>query len=546
MKIKKEYLILAGIFAIGAVVRIIQFDTPDLVMDTVVYSRLGKNLIEFGRYTFGENYNMGIFFPPGYPIFVGLMDLVFNDLFFSAKIVSFVSSGLSIFLSYLIGKELYDVRSGLFAALLFAVYPVIILLSVQGYADAPFIFLLLLSIYMFIRSLKVDRIFMYALLGVVFSITFLVRPEGLFILILPSLQLFGIFSNRFSFDKKYLPKISLIFLLFVLLISPYMLLLKDYTGKFTLSGKGNVSMILGEFGGDNKYHEIVNAPDNLYDRAAFSLNEDKTQLRAWGKEINFSLIDYVKKDPVAFAKKYQKNVLQEIQVLIKLLIPIMLPLFFAFFYRDLFTDKRRLIFILLPFIFFLIYPLFIIIEKQTLLVVVFLLVFASGGFSNAGSEISDMAAYYSADNSKFPVFLEKHIKTLIIVILMITSLSYLKYSRFQHFDSAHAKPEEHRMAGEYLNETVSHGYEELNVMARKPYVSYYSNSKFTMIPYANVTDVLNYAKLFDVDYIVVDRRSLSMWEHYDELMELHKHSSDVELFYNDDSERSIKLFKVKK
>lgn len=545
MQNKKEYLILAGVFIIAAVVRIIKFDAPDLVMDSVVYSRLGKNLIEFGRYEFGENFNMGVFFPPGYPIFIGLMNLIFNDLFFSAKLVSSVTSIMSVFLSYLVGKELYDERSGLFAALLFAIYPVIILVSVQGYSDAPFIFFILLSIYIFILSLRTDKIMIFAFLGVASAMTFYMRPEGIFVLLLPLLQLFGVFSNKLFFNKKYLTRISVVFFIFVISVAPYLLFLKNYTGKFTLSGKGNVSMILGEFGGDHEYHEIVNAPDNLYDKAAFALNNDKTQLRGWSREINFSMKDYIMKDPVNFLKKYQKNILQQVQVLIKLMIPVMLPLFFSFFYRDLFSDRRRLIFLLFPFLFFLIYPSFIIIEKQTFLIVVFLLIFASGGFSNSSLALADLAGYYSLRDNKLLVFLGNKIKLLIVAVLILTSLSYLKYSRFQHFDPAFAKPEEHKRAGFYLKEKISPDYEEINIMSRKPYVSYYSGSRFTMIPYADIAETISFAKMYKVDYIVVDERALSRWDYYDELVNLQKYSDDIELFYESASYPSIRLFKIK-
>ena len=94
MKIKKEHLILAGILIIGVIARVLKFEDPAMVMDTVAFSRLGKNLIEFGRYAFGENYNMGVFFPPGYPVCIGTLNLFFNDLFFSAKIVSFAARAL--------------------------------------------------------------------------------------------------------------------------------------------------------------------------------------------------------------------------------------------------------------------------------------------------------------------------------------------------------------------------------------------------------------------------------------------------------------------
>jgi 4-amino-4-deoxy-L-arabinose transferase-like glycosyltransferase len=515
-------------------------------MDTVAYSRLGKNLIEFGRYTFGENYNMGVFFPPGYPIFIGLMNMIFNDLFFSSKLVSFIASCISVFFSYLIGKELYDVKSGLFAALLFSIYPVIILISVQGYSDSLFILFLLLSIYLFIISLKSDRFILYPLFGAACAVTYYMRPEGVFILLLPFLQLFGIFSDKLFFNKKYLSKMSVIMLIFILFVSPYIMFIKANTGKFNLSGKGNVSMILGEFGGEHEYHQIVNAPDNFYDRAAFALNEDKTQLRGWGMEKNLSFKDYVLKDPVLFVKKYQKNVLLQIQVLVKLLIPIMIPLFFSFFYKELLTDRKRLIFLLFPMLLFLIYPLFIIIEKQTLLIVIFLLVFASGGFSNSSSVIHDMAVYYNINSSKAVLLLEKHIRVLIIIILIITGLSYVMMSRFQHFDASHAKPVEHKRAGQFLKEQLLPGYESLNIMSRKPYVSFYSGSRFTMIPYSDVVDVILFARDHDVDYIVVDERSLSKWDYYNELLEMHKFSDDIELFYEDNSEKLIKLFKINK
>jgi 4-amino-4-deoxy-L-arabinose transferase-like glycosyltransferase len=542
MKIKKEYILLACILVIGIVARILKFGDPAMVMDTVAFSRLGKNLIESGRYVFGENYNMGIFFPPGYPFFIGVINLIFNDLFFSAKLVSFIASCITIILSYLIGKELYNKEAGLFAAMVYALYPVILIISVDAYSDALFFCFLLLTIYIFIISLKKNNLYSNVLFGISLSATFLTRPEGLFLLFLPGIQIFGIFNKKIHFNKKYLLIFALIISIFVLIISPYMIFIKNYTGKFSISGKANISMILGELSGDREYHKIVNAPDNLYDKAAFVLNEDKTQLRGWNRKANLSLKEYIFKDPVAFIKKYQKNVMREISTLNKLLIPIILPLFFSFFNRELFKNKLRLIFILYPCLFFLMYPMFIIIEKQTLLIVIFLIFFSSGGFANADLVVSEVVNYYGIRKNKATLLFEKNIKYIIAVLLILSSLSYLKYSSFDKVP----RPVEHKRAGIYLKEHVTSEYEKLNVMARKPYVNFYSDARFTMIPYANITDVINFAKLYDVDYIVVDERSLSKWNFYDKLTQMQKYSNDVELFYEDNTEKLIKLFKVRK
>ena len=165
MKIKKEHVQLISILLIGIIVRIIKFNDASMVMDTVIFSRLGENLIEYGRYVYGENYNMGIFFPPGYPVFIGIFNLIFRDLIFSAKMVSLIASCISILLSYCIGKELYNREAGLFSALVFAIYPVLLIISVDVYADALFLCLLLLSLYIFILSLKKDSYTLSFLFG---------------------------------------------------------------------------------------------------------------------------------------------------------------------------------------------------------------------------------------------------------------------------------------------------------------------------------------------------------------------------------------------
>ena len=89
-------------------------------------------------------------------------------------------------------------------------------------------------------------------------------------------------------------------------------------------------------------------------------------------------------------------------------------------------------------------------------------------------------------------------------------------------------------------------YEKVNVMSRKPIVSFYSDARFTMLPYANSSDVYAFAKLYDVDFIVVDERLLSQWDYYDELLHMDKHYDDVQLAYEDVSGMSIKLFQIRK
>ena len=89
-------------------------------------------------------------------------------------------------------------------------------------------------------------------------------------------------------------------------------------------------------------------------------------------------------------------------------------------------------------------------------------------------------------------------------------------------------------------------YEELNVMSRKPWVSFYSDSRCTSLPYAPSIEVINFARLYDVDYIVIDERLLNKWDVFWDLIRMEKYSDAVEIVYEDNSNKLIKLFRLKK
>jgi len=536
MKIKKEHLILIFIFLSGLIFRVIVYRNEVLIQsDTPYFSRLGKNLIEYGKYVFGENYNVGLFFPPGYPLFVGIMNLFINDLFISAKLVSLSASLITIFLFYLIGKRLYGNEAGLFAAFVYALHPLILKFSVYGATEALFFFFLFLSIYLFIVLVNRDDFFIYTLLGISIAMSYLTRPEGLLLLLLPFIYLFS--SNPLK-NKGRLLKTSFMLLIFILIISPYVLFLKNSTGKFALTGKIDHIAFLGEMSGGREFSKIMANPQDPSAKIGYLLNDEKTQLRAFERKTNF--ISYIFKDPFSLIGRYQKNVLQEIKFLIKLLMPIMLPLFFVFFRKDLFNKRIRLIFILFPVLYFAIYPLFVIMERHMLLIVLFLMLFSSGGFVNSTPIFFNLLDFYEMKKNKFTMLLGKNIKFIIILVFILTGLSYYKFSVFGKIPI----PVEHVKAGYFLKNSVSSEYEKINVMSVRNWVSFYSDSRFTMLPFANSNDVINFAKLYNVDYIVISERYLGAWDYYDELLQMGKHSDEVELIYEDSSEKVIKLFKV--
>lgn len=544
MKIKREHLILIFILLIGSLIRVHLFIGEIFPRaDAVYYSHLGKNLIESGRYAYGENFNFGIFLPPGYPFFIGVTNLFFDDLFFSTKIVSLIASLITIFLFYITGKKLYNEEAGLFAAFMYAVHPLILRLSVFGNSESLFLCVLFLSFYVFMVSIKRDNLFMQVLAGAFFAAAYLIKPEGLLTLLLPFLYIFGLCGDKPPVNKRLLLKLCLVILTFALLVSPYLIFLKNQTGGFTLTGKGNVNLMIAEKGGGEDIGKLVGVSGSVYDRIAFSLNERKDNVVGFDMSAKESFVGYIVKDPLNLLKRYQKNVLNEIRMIMKLIFPILLPLFFVFINKELFQNKMRFIFLLYALLFFAAFPLIYIVEKHMSVIVSFLIVFSAGGFVNSKSAVLDIAEFYNIGKNKFTLFFANNIKHIIIVVSILSSLSYLAFSNVGNLPV----PFEHKKAGLFLKNNVSPEYEKLNVMASLlPYVNFYSGARFTMIPYANVHDVIDFAKLYDVDYIVVDERSLSDREFYDELVKADTYSDEVELVYEDSSLKSIKLFKINK
>ena len=172
--------------------------------------------------------------------------------------------------------------------------------------------------------------------------------------------------------------------------------------------------------------------------------------------------------------------------------------------------------------------------------IVFLLIpLSSLGFANAPEAIGSLFKFYGVEGNKISNFFIVRIQHIIITLLIFTSLLYAGNLILHETEI----PTEHINAGLFLK-NVSSGYETLNVMSRKHWVSFYSDSQYTTLPYANSTNVIAFARFHDVDYIIIDERLLGKWEYYADLMDIGRSSKDVELFYEDNSTRELKIFKL--
>jgi len=505
--------------------------------DGVSYLLSGKNLVETGKYEiFGSSQ---LTFPPGYSLAVGIVDLFFNDLVFSARFISFIASFLSVYLFYLVGKELYNKETGLLASFFAATLHLSIIISKETWSESLHILFVLMTVYLYLKLTKNYKVSLAVLLGLSIGITYLIRPEGIIFLALAVIFLFQKPSGL-KFKKAFAGS-SIIVLTFFIVAAPYLYFLYQNTGKLCLTAKAKPNLIAGIIL-DGKDMGDMNRNDiNFYEKVSSNYDEETNSMKLPEEFANVSVEETILNSPNEFLKRYVKGVLAETKILINqylfniFLIPIFALFVFSFKKRKLL--KEIFILSLFPVILLLLFPAFHLESRYLLQVMVFIILLSSLGLAIKSRAILNIKGF------KFSgaLFL-KILKALIIILVFCNFIAICVWSsrRLPNY------PLEHKLAGEYLKNNSDYSPEKSIIMSRKPFVSFYAESKKggVSVPYTSPENILRFAKARNVSYIVIDERWLGVRDNYSEMADLNKYSDDVELFYEDSSARPIKIFKV--
>jgi 4-amino-4-deoxy-L-arabinose transferase-like glycosyltransferase len=192
-KNRVAYFTLAIIILIGFSIRVYTFSqltTPNeftFSADPAHYYQLAVDIYE-GR---GPGVNAITQFwyrvPFGYPdtVWEPLFSFIISFFFMflgktimSAKIMVLLFSLASIVLVYLAGRTIYNEKTGLIAAFLFAIQPKHAIYSIAILKDNVFVFFFMASFLLLYLAFKYDKLRYWALLGVFIGLTFLTRYMG--------------------------------------------------------------------------------------------------------------------------------------------------------------------------------------------------------------------------------------------------------------------------------------------------------------------------------------------------------------------------------
>lgn len=166
-----------------------------------------------------DNYSELNFRPPMMSILFFFGYLIWHDALMAHIIISLIGV-IGIYFMYILGKELYNDRVGLIAALTLAYAPFIFYISHFLLTDSVALNFLIIALYFFVRQKRFD----FVLAGLFLAVAFLTRFTSLSIVIL--------FCLLFIFKKVkflYLFKTLVLSLIFV---SPYLIYSHIITGSF--------------------------------------------------------------------------------------------------------------------------------------------------------------------------------------------------------------------------------------------------------------------------------------------------------------------------
>ncbi len=196
--------------------------------DGTYYCWSARHLLEGKGYTVGYG-DIPAIRAPLYPLFVALFFLIFGVNHISAKLVSIVFGSLSVFILYALVKlNFKNERTGLFSALLLAVNP-FYLGGIDFYLGGVYreglsTFIFLLAVYVTIKAKNERKYTNFLLMGLLSGIFYLVRPEGLYILIFQVFYFGLLFVDQRQIDL--IKKITLTISVTVLAILLW--LIRDY------------------------------------------------------------------------------------------------------------------------------------------------------------------------------------------------------------------------------------------------------------------------------------------------------------------------------
>ena len=169
--------------------------------DQVAYVDAARHLLYEGRLTTGimypstlkQDYSHNYMYGPGYATVVAASIWLFGDGVYQVIFPNILAYLISVILVFLIGSRLTTQTTGIFSALIFALFPANVVYATSAMSELTFLCIALLAFYLFLR-LPADKRFYIGPLLLIFP--FLFRETVCFLVIPMAFVILGSYQNR--------------------------------------------------------------------------------------------------------------------------------------------------------------------------------------------------------------------------------------------------------------------------------------------------------------------------------------------------------------
>ncbi|UCC38416.1 MAG: hypothetical protein JSV96_11310 [Candidatus Aminicenantes bacterium] len=465
--------------------------------DEGYYLILARNLIAGNGYTFNGLPN--VVFPPLLPILITSFYLICQDFQFSLIFITALSGCLLGVIFYKIAQKKFSSFIPVLCAFLVlfiyqlnAFLPIYLTPYVQVLyrgSDILNCFLILTSIFFITLLVEKDKNIFAILAGSFFAFSYLTRPEGilLFLMILVSLA----FLKILSFVSISYKKIFVFFLVFLLFASPYILYLKNTTGKWNLSGKVSSAQEHRE-----SLLEVIKNDNWIpFSKVHYSLDKENMEMKQayWGHHKK------IEEDNKISIQSYLKTILENLKMY-PIIPNVLLPLYIVpFFLVGLLSAiykivKRKSAIDIILFMFFpysllvtaLAYP----IPRHHLFLVPVFCIYAIEGIVLISSTL--------AKNKN--VVKNIILMLFFLIVVLFIGHEYKNKLSFNHLKiPSFRKPlEVDSFVSQYLKTRKAQ-----TIMSVHPSFAVRAISDWQVLPQAPMVDIIQFGKLKNVDHIVL-------------------------------------------
>ncbi len=490
--------------------------------DSYFYLTCGRNLIE-GKGFVNMDGTPHLTWPPLTSFLIGVIWLFVRDLEFAGRLLSICAGSLLVIPFYYLAKKIRDQKTAILSSIFVAFYPGLINISTQVGSDSLYILLLagFVTLLWFVLNNAIYNWRYFILIGFLLGLCYLARAVGFFYFFVALIWMFLYFVHHRSRRIQLIINISVFLVSFLISISPYLTFVYKHTGRISLSPDAGSWLNMD-----------VRESDEQMEITKKSLTPP-TRLQT---ENRYSLVGYFVKYPKEFFLRFiECNFIYYRRVVPKELTPLIilflgLGIFGVPFRKERFKGDIFLLSLLLPIAPQVLWNL----EPRYLIPIMpYMLIFTSSGLFVLREQFLNPQLIGSSTRKKIFIFL---------VVLII--LSFLP-SAFNSIINVNEGTIEHKKAGLWLGELDQTAP---LVMARKPYVSFYSDSRWICLPFGSYEETIAYARKNKVKYLVIDEVSIPKLRPQLNFLLNEKKvlAADLSLIYKDNSNgRLILIYKVK-